>query len=61
MLPFRTRVSATKSWNHIVGFGFLTIIGLAIGGLIPAGAFDAPGTPIWEAPSVLSSLPPEAG
>lgn len=29
-------------WNHAVGFGFLTIIGLSIGGLIPAGAFDAP-------------------
>lgn len=32
-------------WNHIVGFVALTVLGLAIGGLIPAGAADAP----WHA------------
>jgi transporter family-2 protein len=32
-------------WNHIVGFVALTALGLAIGGLIPAGAADAP----WHA------------
>jgi hypothetical protein len=29
-------------WNNVLGFGFLTIIGLSIGGLIPTGALDAP-------------------
>lgn len=29
-------------WNHIVGFVALTLLGLAIGGLLPAGAADAP-------------------
>lgn len=28
--------------NHLVGFGFLTIVGLAIGGLIRDGAFSGP-------------------
>ncbi|GLQ08751.1 membrane protein [Devosia yakushimensis] len=32
-------------WNHLVGFVALTALGLAIGGLIPAGAADAP----WHA------------
>ena len=32
-------------WNHIVGFSALTILGLVIGGLIPAGAHEAP----WHA------------
>ncbi|WP_240230068.1 DMT family transporter [Devosia lacusdianchii] len=32
-------------WNHIVGFVALTALGLAIGGLIPAGAAHAP----WHA------------
>lgn len=32
-------------WNHFVGFSALTILGLVIGGLIPAGANDAP----WHA------------
>jgi transporter family-2 protein len=29
-------------WNHLVGFVVLTALGLAIGGLLPAGAADAP-------------------
>ncbi|MBN7808722.1 DMT family transporter [Agrobacterium rosae] len=29
-------------WNHIVGFLVLTALGLIIGGLLPAGAADAP-------------------
>lgn len=41
-LSFSTSPLIASFWNHLVGFGFLTIIGLAIGGLIPAGAFDAP-------------------
>ena len=32
-------------WNHLVGFIALTALGLAIGGLLPAGAADAP----WHA------------
>ncbi len=32
-------------WNHLVGFVALTALGLAIGGLLPAGAADAP----WHA------------
>ncbi|MCS4241232.1 transporter family-2 protein [Rhizobium sp. BIGb0125] len=29
-------------WNHIVGFVVLTLLGLAIGGLLPEGVADAP-------------------
>ncbi|MCM2454053.1 DMT family transporter [Rhizobium sp. CG4] len=29
-------------WNHIVGFVVLTLLGLAIGGLLPEGAAHAP-------------------
>ena len=29
-------------WNHIVGFIVLTLLGLALGGLLPPGAADAP-------------------
>ena len=29
-------------WNHLVGFVVLTGLGLAIGGLLPSGAADAP-------------------
>ncbi|HWU18450.1 MAG TPA: DMT family transporter [Devosia sp.] len=32
-------------WNHLVGFVALTALGLAIGGLLPASAADAP----WHA------------
>ncbi len=41
-LSFSTSPLIASFWNHLVGFVVLTIIGLAIGGLIPAGAFDAP-------------------
>lgn len=29
-------------WNHVVGFVFLTLIGLVLGGLIPANIADMP-------------------
>ncbi len=29
-------------WNHIVGFGVLTALGLILGDLLPSGAADAP-------------------
>lgn len=29
-------------WNHLVGFVVLTALGLAVGGLLPSGAADAP-------------------
>lgn len=29
-------------WNHFVGFAFLTVIGLVIGGLIPANIAEMP-------------------
>ncbi|MGV8834386.1 MAG: DMT family transporter [Devosia sp.] len=29
-------------WNHLVGFGALTLLGLVLGELIPPGAADAP-------------------
>lgn len=58
-------------WNHIVGFGVLTVIGLIVGGLIPPGAADAPwlafiGGPIgvvfiasgsWLIPASARSIP----
>ncbi|MGH6810568.1 MAG: DMT family transporter [Ensifer adhaerens] len=44
-LSLSTSPLIASFWNHIVGFGALTILGLSIGGLIPAGAADAP----WHA------------
>ncbi|WP_426230552.1 DMT family transporter [Pararhizobium sp. DWP3-4] len=41
-LSLSTSPLIASFWNHAVGFGFLTIIGLSIGGLIPGGAFEAP-------------------
>ncbi|WP_428424982.1 DMT family transporter [Pararhizobium sp.] len=41
-LSLSTSPLIASFWNHAVGFGLLTIIGLSIGGLIPAGALDAP-------------------
>lgn len=32
-------------WNHVVGLAALTLLGAAVGGLLPAGAADAP----WHA------------
>lgn len=44
-LSLSTSPLIASFWNHIVGFVALTIFGLSIGGLIPAGAADAP----WHA------------
>ncbi|MGF6174525.1 DMT family transporter [Ensifer sp. 4252] len=44
-LSLSTSPMIASFWNHIVGFVALTILGLSIGGLIPAGAADAP----WHA------------
>ncbi|KOF12573.1 membrane protein [Ensifer adhaerens] len=44
-LSLSTSPLIASFWNHVVGFGALTILGLSIGGLIPAGAADAP----WHA------------
>ena len=41
-LALSTSPLIASFWNHIVGFVFLTGLGLVIGGLIPEGAFDAP-------------------
>ena len=41
-LSLSTSPLIASLWNHALGFGFLTIIGLSIGGLIPPGALDAP-------------------
>ncbi|MBJ6986704.1 MULTISPECIES: DMT family transporter [unclassified Devosia] len=42
----RVSVSTTplisSFWNHIVGFVFMTILGLAVGGLIPENIGDIP-------------------
>ncbi|WP_457580853.1 DMT family transporter [Ensifer canadensis] len=44
-LSLSTSPLIASFWNHIVGFAALTVLGLSIGGLIPAGAADAP----WHA------------
>jgi transporter family-2 protein len=44
-LSLSTSPLVASFWNHIVGFGALAAVGLAVGGLIPAGAADAP----WHA------------
>lgn len=44
-LSLSTSPLIASFWNHIVGFVALSILGLSIGGLIPAGAADAP----WHA------------
>lgn len=44
-LALSTSPLIASFWNHIVGFALLSVLGLAIGGLIPAGAGDAP----WHA------------
>ena len=40
-LSFATSPLIASFWNHLIGFGLLTAVGLAIGGLIPAGALEA--------------------
>lgn len=44
-LSLSTSPLLSSFWNHIVGFAVLTALGLVIGGLVPAGAGDAP----WHA------------
>lgn len=44
-LALSTSPLLASFWNHIIGFAILTLLGLLIGGLIPAGAADAP----WHA------------
>jgi transporter family-2 protein len=41
-LALSTTPLIASYWNHVVGFVFLTFLGLALGNLIPAGAADAP-------------------
>lgn len=43
-LSLSTSPLIASFWNHIVGFGLLTVLGLVIGGLLPSGASDAPWT-----------------
>lgn len=41
-LALSTSPLIASFWNHIVGFVFLTVLGLALGNLILPGAADAP-------------------
>ncbi|MCO5066897.1 MAG: DMT family transporter [Rhizobiaceae bacterium] len=41
-LSLSTSPLIASFWNHIVGFGVLTALGLIIGGLLPSGAAGAP-------------------
>lgn len=41
-LSLSTSPLVSSFWNHVVGFGLLTVIGLGLGGLIPASAAAAP-------------------
>ncbi|MBU1336103.1 MAG: DMT family transporter [Devosia sp.] len=44
-LALSTTPLVASFWNHIIGFAILTLLGLLVGGLVPAGAADAP----WHA------------
>lgn len=44
-LALSTTPLVASFWNHIIGFAILTLLGLLVGGLVPAGATDAP----WHA------------
>lgn len=44
-LSLSTSPLLASLWNHAVGFALLTALGLAVGGLLPAGAARAP----WHA------------
>lgn len=44
-LALSTTPLIASFWNHIIGFAILTLLGLVVGDLIPAGAADAP----WHA------------
>lgn len=41
-LSLSTSPLVASFWNHIVGFTALTVLGLAIGGLVPEGARNVP-------------------
>lgn len=41
-LSMSTTPLISSFWNHFVGFAFLTVVGLAIGGLIPANIAEMP-------------------
>jgi transporter family-2 protein len=41
-LSLSTSPLVSSFWNHLVGFGLLTVIGLGLGGLVPAAAAAAP-------------------
>lgn len=44
-LSLTTSPLTASFWNHAIGFGVLTALGLFVGGLLPLGAADAP----WHA------------
>ena len=44
-LALSTTPLVASFWNHIIGFAILTLLGMLVGGLVPAGAADAP----WHA------------
>ncbi|MFP9138267.1 DMT family transporter [Devosia sp. XGJD_8] len=44
-LALSTTPLVASFWNHIIGFAILTLLGPLVGGLVPAGAADAP----WHA------------
>jgi len=41
-LSISTTPLIASFWNHAVGFAVLTCLGLGVGGLLPAGAAEAP-------------------
>ena len=41
-LSLSTSPLVSSFWNHVVGFALLTVIGLGLGGLVPASAAAAP-------------------
>jgi bacterial/archaeal transporter family-2 protein len=41
-LSLSTSPLVSSFWNHLVGFGLLTLIALALSGLVPPGASAAP-------------------
>lgn len=41
-LSLSTSPLIASFWNHVVGFAFLTAVGLLIGGLLPPGIGDIP-------------------
>lgn len=41
-LSLSTSPLLASFWNHVIGFGFLTIVGLVIGGLLPPGIEQIP-------------------